>query len=138
MNKVDRFKILVRHLVISGLAPSQKGLGEILGYENESYFSQIINNKVPLPKDFIDKLKSLDSRINESWLLEGEGEMLVENSPQINNTGEFTNTGDINNTINMANHKEEDFFLITSKMLKQIDMILDQSNRILTIIEKKL
>ena len=76
--------------------------------------------------------------LNRDWLLYGEGDMITENSPQINNSGEFTNTGDINNTINMANHKEEDFFLITSKMLKQIDMILDQSNRILTIIEKKL
>ena len=138
MNKVDRFKILVRHFVASGLAPSQKGLGEMLGYENESYFSQIVNNKVPLPKDLIDKIKSLDSSINENWLLNGEGEMLNNHSPQINNSGKFNNSGDINNTINMGEAKAEDFFKLTSKMLSQIDMVLEQANRILTIIEKKL
>ena len=77
MKRVDRNKILVRHIVSLGLAASQKDLGVKMGYENESYFSQIINEKVETPKDFILKLKSIVPDLNEAWLLTGDGEMLV-------------------------------------------------------------
>lgn len=77
MKRVDRNKILVRHIVSLGLAASQKDLGVKMGYENESYFSQIINEKVETPKDFILKLKSIVPDLNEAWLLTGNGEMLV-------------------------------------------------------------
>ena len=81
MKRVDRNKILVRHIVSLGLATSQKDLGAKMGYENESYFSQIINEKVETPKDFILKLKKFVPDLNEAWLLTGNGEMLVaENS----------------------------------------------------------
>jgi hypothetical protein len=77
MKRVDRNKILVRHIVSLGLATSQKDLGAKMGYENESYFSQIINEKVETPKDFILKLKTFVPDLNEAWLLTGNGEMLV-------------------------------------------------------------
>ncbi len=78
MSRIDRNKILVRHIISLGIASSQKDLGVLLGYNNESSFSQIINEKVPYPKDFINKLKNVLPDINEHWLLTGEGEMLVE------------------------------------------------------------
>ena len=34
MNEVDRFRILVRHLISLGIAPNQKELGKCFGYEN--------------------------------------------------------------------------------------------------------
>lgn len=80
MKRVDRNKILVRHIVSLGLAASQKDLGVKMGYENESYFSQIINEKVETPKDFILKLKSIVPDLNEAWLLTGNGDMLVAES----------------------------------------------------------
>lgn len=81
MKRVDRNKILVRHIVSLGLATSQKDLGAKMGYENESYFSQIINEKVETPKDFILKLKKFVPDLNEAWLLTGNGEMLVAENP---------------------------------------------------------
>ena len=81
MKRVDRNKILVRHIVSLGLATSQKDLGAKMGYENESYFSQIINEKVETPKDFILKLKTFVPDLNEAWLLTGNGEMLVAENP---------------------------------------------------------
>ena len=71
MKRVDRNKILVRHIVSLGLAASQKDLGVKMGYENESYFSQIINEKVETPKDFILKLKNILPNLSEAWLLTG-------------------------------------------------------------------
>lgn len=80
MNKIDRYKILVRHIVNSGYASSQKDLGRKIGYSNESSFSQIINEKVACPKDFVKKLKTVVPDLNIQWLLRGEGDMLLSNT----------------------------------------------------------
>jgi hypothetical protein len=58
-----------------GIVASQKDLGRKLGYSNESSFSQIINQKVAEPKDFVERIKSLYPELNTDWLLYGEGEM---------------------------------------------------------------
>ena len=133
MTDSERINKLVEY---SGL--SIKKLAEEIGLKTVQTLYDIRNGKHGISKDVANKIKGRYLNINLTWLLTGEGEMLIENSTQINNTGEFSNTGDINNTINMTPHKEEDFFKITSKMLSQIDMVLEQANRILTIIEKKL
>lgn len=77
MNRISRNKFLVQYIVSKGFASSQKELGQLLGYSNESSFSQIINEKVTYPKDFIERLKGVIPDLNEDWLLTGEGEMLV-------------------------------------------------------------
>ena len=76
MTRIDRNKTLVRHIISLGIASSQKDLGVKMGYENESYFSQIVNEKVDTPKDFIRKLKEFVPDLNIDWLLTGEGGML--------------------------------------------------------------
>lgn len=76
MNRIDRNKILVRHIVSSGLATSQKDLGLKLGYSSESAFSQVINEKVDYPKDFIERLQRIIPALNVDWLLTGSGNML--------------------------------------------------------------
>lgn len=81
MNDLDdrknRCKILIRYALGQGIASTQKDLGRLMGYSNESSFSQIINGKVDIPKNFIIKLKNLIPEFNEQWLLTGEGEMVV-------------------------------------------------------------
>lgn len=76
MNRVIRNKILVNYLIENGVAKNQRDLGAKMGYTNESAFSQVINEKVPTPKDFIAKLKTLLPTLNDDWLLYGEGTML--------------------------------------------------------------
>lgn len=80
MNRIDRNKILVRHLINKGVAKSQKEIGVLLGYKNESAFSQVVNEKVPYPKDFMEKLISLEPKLNARWLKFGDGEMLDDSS----------------------------------------------------------
>ena len=82
MNRIDRNKILVRYIVSTGIAASQKDLGLKLGYKSESAFSQVINEKVEYPKDFIDRLCRILPALNRDWLLCGEGEMLKKIEPQ--------------------------------------------------------
>lgn len=86
MDKIDRYKILIRHLITSGIADNQKDLGAKLGYSNESSFSQVINGKVPTPKDFIEKLKTLLPNLNDDWLLTGKGDMLKQSLDNITNS----------------------------------------------------
>ena len=76
MNRVMRNKTLIHHLIKTGVVKNQKDLGEKMGYSNESSFSQVINEKVAEPKDFIPKLKSIMPELNDQWLTEGVGEML--------------------------------------------------------------
>lgn len=76
MNRVMRNKILVSHIIEEGIAKNQKDLGAKMGYTSDSAFSQVINEKVQEPKDFITKLKRFVPNLNEEWLLNGEGEML--------------------------------------------------------------
>lgn len=83
MNRIDRNKILVRHIVSSRLASSQKDLGLKLGYRSESAFSQVINEKVDYPKDFIERLQRIIPTLNIDWLLTGEGEMLVDDTIEV-------------------------------------------------------
>jgi hypothetical protein len=78
LSELDRIKILVQWLIGCGIAPNQESIGTLLGYKSKSSFSQIINGHVPLPKKFIESLYSLDERINRTWLLTGEGEMIVD------------------------------------------------------------
>lgn len=84
MNRIDRNKTLVRHILNCGIASSQKDLGVKLGYANESSFSQIINEKVPYPKNFIERITAIVPDLNTDWLLTGEGEMLItDTAPRI-------------------------------------------------------
>lgn len=76
MSRVIRNKTLIRHLIKAGIVKSQKDLGERMGYSNASSFSQVINEKVPEPKDFIPKLKNIMPELNDEWLATGEGKMI--------------------------------------------------------------
>ena len=101
MNKADRLKFFVRYMIKEGIAPTQKELGRILGYNNESYFSQILNNKVELPKDFISKIKTFIPNINADWIETGEGEMLRPTTPTIT---QHNVNGNNYNGVGVVNH----------------------------------
>ena len=100
MNKRDRLKIFIRHLISAKIVKTQKDLGVKLGYENESYFSQIINGHTSEPTDFIEQLKTLEPLLNTDWLEYGIGEMLKSNTTPIIQ-GDIT-IGDVNNS-NISN-----------------------------------
>ena len=80
MNKLDRYKILIRQLINLGIVSSQKELGKKMGYNNPSAFSQVINGKAKEPKLFMQKLKHIFPNLNIDWLENGEGEMIIDDS----------------------------------------------------------
>lgn len=78
MSKLDRYKILIRHLTKTGVVASQRELGQKMGYNNPSAFSQVINGKTQEPKLFTQKLKSIVPELNLDWLESGTGTMFGE------------------------------------------------------------
>lgn len=124
MTIIERIKLAIKWLIGSGVAKNQKEIGYLLGYKNESSFSQVINGKVPLPNDFIDRLSNLSTTLNQTWLLTGEGEMLRNDSiSQI--TPQETNSDPT--TITLSKDILEQVLLNLSETLKsQQEAILNQ------------
>lgn len=79
----DRVKLVIKWLIGTGVAKNQESIGRLLGYSNKSSFSQILNNKVPLPNDFIDRLCILNGNINKVWIEEEVGNMIADISTPI-------------------------------------------------------
>ena len=152
MNKIDRYKIFIRYAKDCGIISSQKDLGEKLGYTNESSFSQVINEKVKIPDNFNEKLKSLVPLLNIEWLESGKGEMLLHTPQIITETSNSTIVGanvqgngnniSNNDATNIAGMIElqHGYQAMLRKSQSQIDELLQQNkeqfNRFMSIIEQ--
>lgn len=75
MPDTKRIKLAVNWLISQGVVHSQQAIGELCGVSNKSYLSQLVNGRV-FNREFINKFSKIDDRLNEDWLLTGEGEML--------------------------------------------------------------
>ena len=81
MTDIQRVRAVIKWLIYAGYGQTEKEIAGDLGY-TQSYFSQIINGKVPLSKQFLRKISSVSSNINYNWLLTGKGEMLTQPYPE--------------------------------------------------------
>jgi phage repressor protein C with HTH and peptisase S24 domain len=79
MGTIKRVKKVINWLIFKEFASNERELSELLGYTKSS-FSQLVNGKVPLSDNFIDKLCSLDPNINSVWITTGEGNMFLDTS----------------------------------------------------------
>jgi repressor LexA len=80
MSELERIKIAVKTLISLGIAKNQEEIGTLMGYKSKSAFSQVLNAKVPLPAGFVDKLCKLDDRLEKTWIVCGEGNVLKNGS----------------------------------------------------------
>lgn len=70
MTDLQLIKVAVGRMKSMGLG-TQKEIGRILGYTNESSFSQVLNGKVPLPGDLMDKMMNLNEDI-KNFIIESK------------------------------------------------------------------
>lgn len=127
-----------------GQIPNQRELGRMMGYKNESSFSQILNGKQPMPKVFLNKLKSTIPSVNTVWIETGEGEMLVKDGTapvvQQNHSGDNINGTHVEVT-KTDSGKLLDVILRQSaqisKSQEQLSKSQEQIDRLISIIEKK-
>lgn len=106
MTKIERLKKLCKWLIYSDYAENDKELSQLLGYTRSS-FSQILNEKVPLSDKFIDKICDLDKNINKVWINTGEGQMLLESSPNLLILNEPTEEYSVINELEVIKHEED-------------------------------
>jgi repressor LexA len=85
MTENERIKLIVKTLVSYGIGKNQEEIGKLMGFTNKSAFSQVLNGKVPISKDFVDKLCKLDNRISKKWILFEAGNPFIENNKQVYN-----------------------------------------------------
>ena len=78
----EKLKKIVQWLILQGRVESQRDLATQLGYQ-ESSFSQIVNGHVPLSNKFLNRLCTVEPRINRAWVLNGEGEMLLNDNTHV-------------------------------------------------------
>lgn len=93
MSKIDRYKALIRYIVNLGVAESQAEIGQKVGYNNPSAFSQVINGKTKEPKQFMFRFLQLVPELNINWLEKGEGDMLLPASAPSIVTGDISGNG---------------------------------------------
>lgn len=79
MSELERIRKVCNWLIFAEFAESDSVIAQKLGYTKSS-FSQILNGKVPLSEKFINRICLFDKNINKVWILEGTGEMLLDNS----------------------------------------------------------
>lgn len=151
MGVVERIKLVLRWLIGQGVADSQEEIGKLLGYKNKSSFSQVVNGRVELPKDFIERLCSLSPKLNKVWIETGAESMFLEdhivgrdnNSRNIHNTGSVSGpmiTGD-SNTILAEKDQQIQLLENEVKYLKEIisekEIIISEKERFIQALLNK-
>ena len=136
MDKIDRYKVLIRYIVSNKIAKSQKDFGEKLGYKTESSFSQIINGKVNQPKDFIERIKIFVPTLNEKWIETGEGDMLVRRINQSVNGDNNTQIAGNNSHIALPSTLDRAINEIAEQR-KLVSKAQEQIDRLITLLENK-
>ncbi|MFJ1429526.1 hypothetical protein ACILE2_01810 [Capnocytophaga canimorsus] len=82
MTDLQRIKKVIKWLIFSDFGDNEKEIAEILGY-TKSFFSQILNGKVPISDKFVEKILQLDKNINKVWILTGEESMFKNEQKQL-------------------------------------------------------
>ena len=127
MDKLARFQMTVLFLTKNAkLAKSQKELGKMLGYNNQSYFSQLCNGFVPIPEAMGIKIKNIYPSFSIPWFETGEGEM-TEKPNDNTNTNTNTNNNTQTVTIGSPNVEHADILNIIAESQRQSAEVLRQT-----------
>lgn len=76
MSDLERLRFYIKRLKFYNHG-SQQEIGKLIGYEDKTYFSRILNGHTKAPAGFEDKLTAIDPRIVEDW--KEHEESLIEN-----------------------------------------------------------
>lgn len=81
LSRSDRCRMVVKWLSEQRKIPMSK-VGELIGYNNASSFSQVLNDKRDIPSTLPARIASLDPRINIDFLTGESDEMLLPGNTQ--------------------------------------------------------
>ena len=82
LSQSERARLVVRWLA-QERGVNQKDIGQLVGYPNNTYFSNLLSGRKPITQGLCEKIASLDPRINIDFLTGVSNEMLIgENPPE--------------------------------------------------------
>lgn len=125
MENKDRIDNLLKHLRLSA-----RKLSILLGLNNPQIFYDIKSGKCGISTNLANRIQEKFPEISKSWLLTGEGEMLIGNITQSNN-GVANVIGD--NHIN--NNLSDELSLLIKNQIEQLKKKDEQIDRLISIIE---
>ncbi len=127
MPELLTYKIAFDLLKKNGTIRNQQHIADILGV-NKATISQILNGNIVPPKHFVDLFIKHFSSFNKSWLLTGEGEMLLKQDK------EYT-IPEIKD--NVAREPSEHSYLDNqSRLIKMQEQLLQNNTRLMAGQEK--
>ena len=91
LSHADRLKTVVRWLSVA-LGKTQAEIARDCGYENNTYFSQLLNGRKPIASSLDDKIVALHPDLNIEYLRGNTDEMFVPGSGQPSMPGLLTPT----------------------------------------------
>lgn len=77
---LDRIKKAIRMATAMGVAKNQAAIGVMMGYNNATAFSHVLNGVDKIPNNFIGKLQTILPNLNIEWIKTGQGEMFLSNA----------------------------------------------------------
>ena len=83
LSQSERTRLVVRWLA-QERGVNQKDIGVMLGYPNNTYFSNVLSGRKPISAALAEKIAALDPRVNIDFLTGVSDDMLLgENSPKL-------------------------------------------------------
>lgn len=126
LSSYGRLKFAAHFIVGLGIEESMKSLGISIGYSNNSAFSQVINGKVPLPRNTLAKFCQRYRFFSENWLANGEGGPFI--GQKTTNPGSVDNNALTANMIVFFQKELEKANERTDKMMSLATKIVDKFN----------
>jgi len=126
---------------------------KILGYSTSQSYTNYLSGSNNLSMKMVKALKEYDSRVSIDWIIEGQGEMLLNSGNLhhqkiINGDNNNTQVGDFNNSDNSnnknisvnSNNKEIEYLQskieLLEQSLKDKDERLKDKERLISMLEK--
>ena len=139
LTHAERARAVVQYLA-GQTGKKQHEIGQLVGFNNRSAFSQILNGHKGMPKTMPERLSSLDPRINILFLTGESDDMLLPapGGPETPRISTQTPSGDKSST-RTTNEPENGIFIPTELVQMITDLsttIKDQQKMITLLVEK--
>jgi len=114
---------------------------KILGYTTPQSYTNYLSGGNNLSMKMVKALKNHDSRISMDWLLEDQGQMLLNNvnsnnEKKINGDGNFTQVANnSNNTINSNNSNTTEVEYLKGK-IDDLNKVIKSQEKLIAMFEK--
>ncbi|GHU96734.1 hypothetical protein FACS1894156_8080 [Bacteroidia bacterium] len=126
----ERVKLVVYWLISQSIVASQEDAATKLGY-NAAYLSQVITGVKPVSQKLIKNLCKLSQKINEIYLFDGNGKMILDDSPVV-----------FSSTKNLTEAAKDDIIAEQNKkldkMAKNIEYLNYENDRMVGLLGKDL